>query len=327
MRRALHLYLTILLATEAMAQPMLSAGSISYQPGESFTEQICAWVDQGPPGAAQAWDFSTLAPFSSFTSNWVAGSAGQLNDYPTATVVYQSQSYFGFYEGSAAAFRFLGDAQGITLTGSRLLDPADEIRYPFNFGDTYTDTFGGWTYFPNGSGGQDSAEFSGTLSVTFDGYGELTLPWGIVPEVIRLHKVRTTPSASDTITETEYRYYEPGMHHPWLRTFRRTNSNSPTVTESARYIVPASAGISPEAEARAPMIAPNPAMGIFELRAEGIEPGTRIALRDVSGREVMMTTAGRSGAALIDATDLGNGSYVLTFPTSGTLRSLRFIKH
>lgn len=312
--------------TPALAQPVLDAGALSYLPGETFIEQICPWVDEGPAGAGQVWDFSSLSPTASFSSNWIAPLATMQADYPTATVAYNAQSFFGIYEASGTAFRYLGHSEGITLTSSILLDPADEIRYPFAFGDSYTDTFSGWSFFPDGNGQQDSSVVSGTLFVAADAHGELVLPWGVVPEVIRLHKVRITPSASGTVTETEYRFYEPGMHHPWLRTFRRTNSNSTTVTQSARYVVPLGSSIRMEEGTRAPWIAPNPTAGIFTVRAEGIAPGTQINVFDMRGRTVLAMTASMNGTVQLDASRLEDGLYTLSFNAEGLLNIARFIK-
>lgn len=325
MRCASLLALLLLLGTDSIAQPSLSAGSISYQPGDSFTERICPWVDQGPSGANQVWDFSALSPFVNFNMNWVAP-GGFLTSYPTATVVYQSQSYFGIYEAGPTAFRFLGEAEGITLTSARLLDPVDEIRYPFSFGDSYTDAFSGWSYFQSNGGTQDSTEVSGTLSVTFDAYGELVLPWGTVPGAIRLHKTRVTTSAGVTKTEDEYRYYEPGVHHPWLRIVRRTSTASPDVTEFARYCAPIGANTPETSSTVAPAIAPNPTDGLLTISDPSIAPGTRIAVRELSGRTVRAAIARQHGRALLDAEGLGSGAYVLTFIVGGEVRTARFIK-
>jgi len=231
--------LSLLLATTgAIAQPVLQSGSISYVPGESFVESICPWTGPGPAGAGQVWNFSTLVCPSNFTSNWEAPLATTLVHHPTATVSYHAQSYFGNYEANASAFKYLGFSEGISLTSAVYDDPADEIRYPFQFGDSYTDTFGGMSYFPDGSGAQASAPVSGTLFVHADAYGNLVLPWGTVENVIRLHKVRT----SQALVEEEYRFHQPGVHHPWLRIYRRTN-NGVVQTESTRYWQPVGAGI------------------------------------------------------------------------------------
>lgn len=298
-------------STAAHAQPALSSGDISYVPDESFPEVICSWVPPGPSGANQTWDFSALNCSGTFTSNWEATSPWMATGYPTATVAFESQSFSGVYEASAAAFRYLGFAEGISLTSARLSDPADEVRYPFALGSSYTDTFSGDSYFPNGNGGVDSAEVSGTLFVEADAYGTLILPWGTVSDVIRIHKMRTNIYVDGTATEEEYRFYQPGVHHPWMRTNRKTNSWNTDVVEGARYYNPANVGIVGRSDQEASLtVSPNPASGTvtIELPNSGAMDHQLI---DATGRMVQVLNSRGEQQITLDLHALPSGQYIL----------------
>lgn len=242
-----------MISTLVSAQPVLQSGDISYVPGEAFVEHTCPWIDPGPGGADQVWNFGALDCPNTWTNTWIAPFATMNEDWPTTTVVWNSQSRFEMYEASTDAFRALGFSEGITLTSARYDDPSDEIRYPFTYGDSYTDTWNGWNYFPDGTGGQDSSAVSGTLAVEADGHGTLILPFGTIEDVLRIHKVRQFPGGTGTTTVEEYRYYAVGTHHPWFHTYRSSNSGSPTVVERARYLAQTGAGVD-EATRKGPLV-------------------------------------------------------------------------
>lgn len=248
----------------AYAQPTLHMADACIVPSENFHESLCDWVDPGAAGANVTWDFSTLAPFSTFTSPWVAPSAGLLAIYPAATVTFSNQSLFQPYQAASDAFRSLGYSQGITLTSEVLSDPADELRFPFTYGDTYTDTFSGWDYFNDQQGERDSTAMSGTLTVTADGYGTLILPWGTVQNVLRVHRVRTIPSSAGIVTNDAYYFYGPDLHQAWFRITRTTRSWSTDVSEGARYITPQPEAVSEVA----------PATACVVMTAEGVRVST-----------------------------------------------------
>ena len=326
-RYAFLLLATSFCYTAALAQVTLVPGDISYVPGESFPEAICSWVAQGPSGPGQSWDFSSLMSIGSFTSNWIT----PFPNYPTATVAFNSQSLSMHYEATPAAFRHLGTYEGISLTSTRYSDPADEVRYPFSIGSSYTDAFEGWSYFPAGGGVLDSSELSGTLFVEADAYGTLMLPWGTVnSEVIRIHKVRTTVTDAGTSTEEEYRFHEPGVHHPWLKTYRRTNSWSSTVVESARYYNLANVGIEDLVGVGRSLLFPNPAGGTITLRIDaGLPQDLQLSMLDAGGRVVSaperMAFNG-IGSKQFDLSALPVGVYTLFIDSDQYHYSVPFIR-
>jgi len=301
------------------AQPVLQSGDISYVPGESFTESVCSWIPAGAAGANQNWNFSALGCAGSFTSNWVAPPTAP--DFPTATVASASQSFLGFYRASPTSFQYLGYAEGISLTSVVLDDPADEVRYPFAYGDAYTDTYSGLGYSPDGAGGQNTTPISGTLFVEADAYGTLQLPWGSVENVLRLHKVRT--SANDGIVEEEYRFYQPGIHHPWLRSFRRT-VNGNLQTESMRYWSPAPSGVEETIMAAPLRIHPNPVSDYFTAPMIGAD--AVISICDLTGRRIPLAVNRRDGHVIVDASMLPAGAYTIQLLDLYGQRTARFIK-
>ena len=64
-------------------------------------------------------------------------------------------------------------------------DPKDMIRYPFNYANSFVDTYSGDQTIAN-----VAHTFSGTRTVTYDGWGTVMVPWGTVSGVLRLPLIR-----------------------------------------------------------------------------------------------------------------------------------------
>jgi hypothetical protein len=179
------------------AQPVITDGSDILPVGSSYPITFSSISDIGSSGANQTWDFSqeSFSSIGSFDVVELAASDFE-NDFPTANWVFEITNMTSYYTISSSEMNI--NALNITALGGAgdySTNPRKVLEFPFNFEDSYTDT-----YDENGS--------STNLTVTYDAYGTLIMPDNFTyTNVVR---VRETEEFGPTTT----RYYilEPFMN-------------------------------------------------------------------------------------------------------------------
>lgn len=208
------IYLTVTLfgiGCMAFAQPTITMANSAPMPGESFLMHFAAWQSEGPSGANQTWDFSNLVADSSKTFNWVdPANTPNGASFPTADIAQEDPGAgFVYYDHSNGDLEYVGaDANGLLVEQS---DPEVTLELPCTFGTTWTDTQAGTIPF----GGTRA----GTTNGDGDAYGTLTLPWGTVNNVLRVHLNQVyTDNIIITIDYIMnfYMYYKEGTSSPLL---------------------------------------------------------------------------------------------------------------
>lgn len=235
----------ILIQVNAGAQ-QLDAGDLSFVPGETFNFGSIPWSEPGAGGVAQIWDFSEVAPAGELEYTWEAPSDLDQIAYPGITVVRDvAFSCTEYWQAAPDRFSELGNRCGITLSSYTYEDPRDVIRYPFAFGDTYTDTYGGM--YRVGGGQPDSSAIDATITVTADATGTLILPWTTHTGVLRLHLEQEEELVDDgrTFYTDEYWYVLPGVHMPLLKLIRSWDDLEPKPLSYATVQLPNSTSIAP----------------------------------------------------------------------------------
>ena len=169
-------------------------------------------IPSGNPGPAQTYDYSVLPSFNS--SYEILGIDNLTSPFGTtypnanATVSWSSfgNPYYHF-QLTDTSYTYLGG--GGSFGDYEYIDAYDQLRFPFTYNDTYTDSY----LAISNIGGYRS----GTVTLNAEGYGTLLVPNQTFNDVLR---VKRASSYYDTINgnprfteETYYEYYKPGIPH------------------------------------------------------------------------------------------------------------------
>lgn len=267
------LLLSVSLYTQA--QTTLTSGSRPLIGQEFFLTSVSGSsydINQGLSGN-NVWDFSDLPTANTQEALFLAientPHAPIYEDIADYAILYKDSLQFGssplkyeFFKMSGESLLKIGDAN-IAGVVSPLTDGMDLMRFPFTFGDSYTDEFAG-SYFV----GQTEVIRSGTVSVRADGYGNLQLPYGEIENVLR---VKTTISLTDAVPGTEfnleielYTWYHANLAYPILQILYEGSEGVSTIVTNLTYIehpdIPIKQAIGiPLAESIALRTYPNPA--------------------------------------------------------------------
>lgn len=193
-------------------------------------------------------------------------------------------------------------------------NPEDYIRYPFNFNDTYTDTWSA-TYTINGM----TFVKSGSTTVTYDSHGTLITPTGTLANVARIHFVQNytdaAPAFTMTSTNDEFMWYANGMHYPLAAVFSMTNSVS-GVTQMGFYSTFSQnppTGIQGLNDVSGVSVYPNPASGSVQFSVPAGIAG--IKLFDMQGRLVCEAQSGGASHFVLPVDQLPSGVYMASITT------------
>ncbi len=214
----------------------LQSDQFSVTPGDVFEFGTIPWTEPGPAGTDQNWDLSSASTPFTFNYNWQAPSSLDLVNHPSCTVV--REPYFScteYWEATPQRFSELSNFCGIDLSFARFDDPRDIIRYPFTLGNSLTDSFGGAARL---QGSSDTVSFTGTITVTADATGSLTLPWTNFPSVLRLRvdQEMNYPELARTDHERQTWYVVAGVHMPAAAYSERWSTGVSDTIRSARIL-------------------------------------------------------------------------------------------
>lgn len=241
---------TCLITLWAQAQPVLNNNyNPSPQPGTiiNISRVNTGAITQGASGAAITWNFASLSTLNSKTGTFVVPNAtpyGALFPNATIAIAYNPAIEYGsfnvnyeFFNISNAAFiknGFVNNAS--TPVVVNYSDPKVVMPYPFTFGNAHIDDFLA-TY----TSGANSITESGSFTATADAYGTLTLPYGTIHNVLRVHFVetytQTIPGFDPFNYSVEtYAWYHPKLAYPFFSISSEEVNGSPQPSIIARYI-------------------------------------------------------------------------------------------
>lgn len=317
--------LTFVVVAQAwvQAQPSVTTATLTFQPGESYVQTICDPLEPGPSGADQVWDFSTIpACGAPRTESWLAPTGSGTIDY-TVSQRFNSMSPSAYYRGSSAVFQLVLGAP-LPNDGYYYDDLKDVYRFPLEFGDSFTDSFGGTR---NAAGTTES--FNGTRTVTYDAFGTISVPgWGSFTDVVRLHVEETIELAvSDFLSQEmdEYLFFRAGVHEPVLRIVSTTSLSGGSVGGYSILQVAPNTGIEPAGLSTSALFSPNPATDFTTVRTQQLVTSA-VALA-VDGRSVPLNLISNGqGAYRLDVSALPCGVHVaiLSGPDGKVVQ--RFVK-
>lgn len=287
------LFLSMFWAVGSKAQPTLTSANM-YAVGDVLTTQNAdtAGVQEGPAGANQTWNFSSLTlDGAQFSQNVVAASGTTYaSSFPNADLAIDAGDSYSYFDVNGSDFLQLGfAASGVVAPYS---DAQKVITFPCTYNTSFSDNFAA-TYELNGF----TNNRTGTATFLADGYGTLVLPAQTFNNVLR---IKYTENASDVIsigpvnitTTTAiitYYWLTPGNKNSLLSISEITvTSAGNTIHEKAvsYWPVVVSAGVLPGLVADVQLF-PNPAENSMQfsasLAAQGI---ARISVCNMAGQIV-----------------------------------------
>lgn len=216
MKKTIYILASFFLTGALISQTLTTANDPVA--GDKFTKVTYDTVGTIPrnSGQNQTWNFSSMIQSTAVsTTSFIAYSAVPISatQFSAATVVEDDGSgSYTFYKTTSTPTtqtEMIGYSDGtVTQTFTNTLI---QTIWPFSYGSTFTDAFGGTITGTNVSG-----SFNGTNTTTGSGTGTIMLPGGInmsnilqarINSVIKMSATYSSIPLSFTINSTSYNYF------------------------------------------------------------------------------------------------------------------------
>lgn len=309
----------MILGSIAMAQPTLVYETHRLKAGNDNVMSYCEYMEPGISGENVVWDFSGLKFVKAFTGYVAVPSSDAQQDFKTSNTElteFNSRFYFDIREDRIEQYGY-SSADGRVQT--HYTTPFIKMKYPFTYGDIYSGSFSGTTYYS----GVETGSVSGTYTVEADAWGKLILPGGVsYSNTLRVKTEKSYVNASvnhpQEVTITTYRWYNSAYRYPLLvlTDFSVKSAGNISFKNQAAYNNNA-VGISPILEESVALY-PNPTSSDLMLEYDAVAAGTlTLRIFDKSGKELrkLDRTISYAGLQQINLTsairDLKAASYLL----------------
>jgi hypothetical protein len=217
MKTRIFTFLLIFLPVGLMAQTSLSYLNNSLRNCDSNTSEEILFPDPGPSGPNQTWDFSHIQ-FTGTNQGSVlmASTTPKLPGVGNCNLLLAENGYeflMNSNENELEELGYVNYEKKLTLLYS---DPVVKMKYPFSFGNQFTDHFVGVALYD----GTSKIDFFGDFTVSADAYGTLILPDRVVNNALRVKSVKkglqiNTCGTTD-ISIVKYSWYATGYRYPLL---------------------------------------------------------------------------------------------------------------
>jgi hypothetical protein len=308
----------------AFAQaPTLTQANSSPVIGETYLLKVCnaAGVLPGPSGAAQTWNFTGLSATSTEVGKVVSClSTPNCSSYPgstfatTAPAPAHITNYLSSTSTKLIHYGFWLSAD----TNLILSDPMEQLRYPVDYGNTFSDPYAGIMKFS-----AITAHETGTVTVTADAWGTLQLP-GRTDTALRVRSVQLFTDSTyvwgspvlKTFSIETYAWYKPNYHAALLTISTVTDVS--TTTEVSKFVAYAPKNITgyndfPSNEVTFELF-PNPASKELNIQLHTMQQeDITVTITDMLGREKTVIKGQYTGSQDIgcDISSFQKGIYLV----------------
>ncbi len=227
----------LLMSLGMFAQNTLTYRNNSLAAGDSSAYREIQFVEPGNDGPNQIWDFSKVQ-YSGKSLPSVLQPASNLKTAGVSeyNVLLKDNGYDYFMNSNVNMLEergYVNTEKKMTLNYS---DPVIKMKYPFSYGDQFTDPFTGVAFF----NGDYRIDFSGTNTVTADAYGTLIMPDMVIKNVLRVKSVKKglqiNKCGTTEINIVKYFWYAPGFRYPVMNigiVENRYSGGAPEITKTA----------------------------------------------------------------------------------------------
>jgi Secretion system C-terminal sorting domain len=239
MKTRLFAFLLILLPVGLTAQTSLTFLNNSLRINDSNTYQEIQFPDPGPSGPNQQWDFSQIQLIDKNQCSSIQFPTMQgVTGLAAFNVVLAENGYQYFLNSSTTSLVEAGYVNNDLKLSLVYIDPVLKMKYPFAYGNQYTDHFEGFALYD----GLSKIDLSGDFTVSADAYGTLILPDRVIKDVLRVKSVKSgqqnNSCGTTDFNNVRYCWYADGYRYPLLNlniVETRSNGVPPVVTKTANY--------------------------------------------------------------------------------------------
>ncbi|MES2681250.1 MAG: T9SS type A sorting domain-containing protein [Bacteroidota bacterium] len=304
--RKIFTMLSVAFISTAFSQPVISNGNNIPAAGLSapFSSNIAS-SGTGNAGANQTWNYSALAFSTSGTVTTIDPASSTFSSaFSSANYAYVLANTYSYFKSTGAKTEV--QAYSITSPGSGndyTPNPRTLLKFPFNFGDTETDT---WQKV-NGS--------VNTVTLTYDGYGTLIMPARTYSNVVRVKEDYGNGAI-------DYQWY---ILNPLMSVLAYNNGGNMFYHTAATQLV--NTGISPNSILLPASVFPNPATNKFtlELPTAYVFTDLKFNMINFSGEQVKEILI-LSHLSEINLTGIAAGIYLYTLQNNeGILKTGKII--
>ncbi len=225
------------LAVSLLAQTSLTYKNNALVAGDVNVYREIQFADPGNSGPNQIWDFSKIQFTGKNPESKVQSVASKnLSGVSEYNLLLNDSEYEYFYNFNESGFEekgFINKEKELTLVYS---DPIVKMKYPFSFGEQFTDTYTGIAWYKEVS----RIDVSGDYSVIADAFGTLIFPDRVIKNALRLKITRNgldRNMCGSTVSDAvRYLWYAPGMRYPVLNISTmeyQSSAQAPVVTKTA----------------------------------------------------------------------------------------------
>jgi hypothetical protein len=239
MRTRFFILLLLLLPVCLAAQTSLTFPNNSLRMNDSNTYQEIQFSDPGTSGPNQEWDFSRIQ----FTDKNQCSSIQfptfqKLAGITACNLILDENGYQYLLNSSENGLEeagYINKDQKLSLV---YIDPVVKMKYPFAYGNQYTDHFAGIALFD----GTSKIDIAGDFTVIADAYGTLILPDRVIKDVLRVKSVKkgqqNNVCGATDFCIVRYSWFAAGYRYPLLNLniVETTSNGTPTlITKTANY--------------------------------------------------------------------------------------------
>ncbi|MCF8296245.1 MAG: T9SS type A sorting domain-containing protein [Saprospiraceae bacterium] len=268
MKKSLLIVFVLFISISIFAQPSLT-DALMPSPWDitDLHPADTAFVNHGPSGPNQTWDFSTVNVHFNPQGYYYYPPAYTLYDsaFPTATVALEialNPFNYLFYETSTTEYVLLGEWSDIWQLPYS--DTKKALSFPFTYNSTITDTYGGTSAPYSGT----AKTITGNFTTTADGYGTLILPSATHNNVLRLKTIDhytesyTGPDTPVVYDFIRYEWYDCVNKFPLLSIVSFTQTVGSSVSSLKQVLLSTfAAGLEePKIDKNEFSLFPNPAI-------------------------------------------------------------------
>lgn len=237
MKTILLTSILIFMSIGLIAQTSLTYKNNSLLTGDSFNINEIQFADPGNAGANQIWDYSKIqytgkSPVTSL-QNAPAQKITGVGDF---NLLLNENGYDYFMNSSENKLEELGYENKDLKLNLVYSDPVLKMKYPFYYGDQYTDHFIGVAYYNE----IYTIDFFGDYTVSADAYGTLILPDRIIENALRVKSIKKglqiNMCGTVDINIVRYMWYASGYRYPVMSVSIVENTYSgkaPEITKTA----------------------------------------------------------------------------------------------
>ncbi len=315
-----------LILTKAANEPVIGDTSRSLL---IDTSAYVSGLNVSLTGGNTVWTYTNLVGTSnSLTSSYLSpASSPSPANYPGCTVVQKQgtlYSYFKSVTSPSTQLEFMGvTSNSLTMN---FTNTAVFAKYPFTFGNTFTDSFSGsFTFSTSGTA-------NGNATVTADGTGTLNIPDGTFTNVLRVKSYQVINFSvgifpAGSLKQTVYNFYHATQKFPLLTidyTTLTITGQTPSVTTQVsgnknNFTVGLKENVINNLNAK---LYPNPADNVLNVYIDDLAKAKEILIFNELGQKVYKSVFENK----IDINTLPKGIYIIEIKTEqGSFRK-KFVK-